>query len=41
MTDYRIFDWQDALANSLGVVCGLIALRMGADKILLWFESLR
>ena len=37
---YRIFDWHDALANSLGVVSGLIALRMGADKILFWFESL-
>ena len=41
MTSYRFFEWQDALANSLGVVFGLAALYFGADKILLWFESLR
>jgi len=41
MTNYRFFEWQDALANSLGVLFGLAALMVGADKILLWFESLR
>ena len=40
MTPYRFFDWQDAIANCLGVGFGLTALRMGADKILHWFESL-
>ena len=40
MTGYRFFDWKDAIANSIGVICGLIALRAGADKILVRFESL-
>lgn len=39
MTAYRYFDWHDALANALGVAAGLAALWLGADKILVWFES--
>jgi len=39
LTAYRVFEWQDALANSMGVVLGFIALSLGADRILVWFES--
>ena len=39
MTAYRYFDWLDAVANSLGVLLGVISLMLGADKILLWFEK--
>lgn len=39
MTDYRFFEWQDAVANLCGVVLGIIAIRLGADNILLWVEA--
>ncbi len=38
MTTYRFFDWLDAVANSIGVMLGVIALASGADKILPWVE---
>lgn len=39
MTAYRVFEWQDAFANLFGVVLGLAAIALGADRILLWFET--
>lgn len=39
ITSYRFFDLLDACANILGVLIGLLALRFGADKILLQFEN--
>ena len=38
MTAYRYFDLFDAVANTLGVLAGILVLYFGADKILLWFE---
>jgi len=38
LTFHRHFDLLDAVANGLGVFFGWLALALGADKILLWFE---
>lgn len=38
MTAHRFFDLLDAVANTLGVLVGMLALNFGADKILVWFE---
>jgi len=38
-TAHRYFEWLDAFANTMGVAGGLLALTMGADGILRWFES--
>ncbi len=34
-TGYRYLDWVDAVANSFGVLIGLLVLQMGAGNILL------
>lgn len=39
LTLYRVFDLQDAVANTLGVLAGLLALTLGADNLLRWFEK--
>ncbi len=38
MTAHRFFDLLDTVANTLGVLVGMLALNFGADKILVWFE---
>jgi VanZ family protein len=37
-TGYRSFDWADALANALGVACGLLLAATPAGGSLLWAE---
>ncbi len=39
-TEHRFFDLKDAVANTLGVLLGWLAVNLGADKLLLRFENL-
>ena len=39
MGEHRFFEYNDMLANTLGIVTAIIILQLKGDSILFWFEK--
>ena len=39
MGEHRFFEYNDMLANTLGIVAAIIILQLKGDSILFWFEK--